>query len=624
MTKERVERVPSPGRVVSDEVFEEEDGTEDIKLRELVGQMWEADPELAEILRGRGIEKVRDRVYAHVERRERWVFSLECDLHVLEKAVIRECARVLRSVFAQINERTTGTSALRLLMELAQDGKAIEKVSEGFLLEFVHLFRGLGGKSGIYGKKGQMPEFLKLEGRDAAEKRTERLDELAERVRGYLARYPSGLEPEVVARRRENRKRIVKRLGGKEGDWGRWQWQVEHVIKDARTLADLVIVSGEQAAAVRKALENQIPFGVTPYYLGLMDRDPGLGLDHAIRAQVIPPVDYVNRMVEFKDERGLVFDFMGEHDTSPVDLVTRRYPLICILKPFNTCPQICVYCQRNWEIDECMAPDAMAPDRVIEEALGWLDEHPGVGEVLVTGGDPMVMPDEAIEHVVGRIASKPQIYRIRIGTRTPVTLPMRWTEGIVKVLGRHHEPGKREVAVVTHFSHSYEVTPEAMAAVQRIRRAGMCVYNQEVFTIENGRRFESAKLRRDLRSIGVDPYYTFNMKGKEETRSYMVPIARVLQERKEEARLLPGVDRTDEPVFNVPRLGKNHLRSWQDHRVVMIRPNGARVYEMHPWEKFLEPVPPYNYRDVPIVEFLRAVRSRGEDPREYATIWYYY
>ena len=115
-------------------------------------------------------------------------------------------------------------------------------------------------------------------------------------------------------------------------------------------------------------------------------------------------------------------------------------------------------------------------------------------------------------------------------------------------------------AIVTHFEHSYEISPQAMHAVQKIRKAGMSVYNQVVYTIENSRRFETAKLRWDLKSIGVDPYYTFNMKGKEETRRYMVPIARILQERKEEARLLPGLDRTDEPVFNVPRLGKNHLR----------------------------------------------------------------
>jgi len=201
---------------------------------------------------------------------------------------------------------------------------------------------------------------------------------------------------------------------------------------------------------------------------------------------------------------------------------------------------------------------------------------------------------------------------------------MRWTNELIEMLSKYHDPPRREIAVVTHFEHAYEITPEAMEAVQRIRKTGMSVYNQEVFTIENSRRFETAKLRRDLKAIGVDPYYNFNMKGKEETSRYRVPIARILQERKEEARLLPGLDRTDEPVFNVPRLGKNHLRALQDHRVVMILPTGSRVYEFHPWEKNIAPMPPYNYIDVPIYDYLEELAGRGENIRDYRTIWFYY
>jgi lysine 2,3-aminomutase len=114
------------------------------------------------------------------------------------------------------------------------------------------------------------------------------------------------------------------------------------------------------------------------------------------------------------------------------------------------------------------------------------------------------------------------------------------------------------------------------------------------------------------------------MKVKDETRRYMVPIARILQERKEEARLLPGLDRTDEPVFNVPKLGKNHLRAGQDRRLVMIRPDGCRVYEFHPWEKNITALPPYNYVDVPIYDYLEELAARGESIRDYRTIWFYY
>jgi lysine 2,3-aminomutase len=463
-----------------------------------------------------------------------------------------------------------------------------------------------------------------MEGRAAATKRMESLDDTAAMVSKYFSKYPSGMDNRVKKWRGENMTRIVKHFGATEDQWRDWSWQVEHVIKDPSILFDLIELSYEQREAVAKAVKHRIPFGITPYYLSLMDRDLSIGFDHAIRAQVIPPPDYVNTMADHKSDRSVTFDFMGEHDTSPVDLVTRRYPFIAILKPYNTCSQICVYCQRNWEIEECLAPNAMASEEVIDEAIQWFKEHPNVGEVLITGGDPAVMSDESLDYLIGRLASLEQLFRIRIGTRTPVVLPFRWTDGLCDILAKYYEPGKREIAVVTHFAHPYEISVDAMEAVQRIGRRGIQVYNQEVFTVENSRRFETAKLRRVLKSIGVDPYYTFNMKGKEETRRYMVPIARILQERKEEARLMPGLDRTDEPVFNVPKLGKNHLRAWQDHRLVMVRPDGARVYEFHPWEKNITPVPPYNYIDVPIYDYLEAMAARGENIRDYRTIWYYY
>jgi lysine 2,3-aminomutase len=495
-------------------------------------------------------------------------------------------------------------------------------------MEFINLFRGVAGKSNIYFESGEVkkgiPDFLRLEGREAADARTEILDDMGSVVRKYFRKYPSGLDKEVVTWREENRVRILKYLDGTEDDWNDYIWQLRHVIRDSAQLLDLIELSIEQQQAIKKAAKQRIPFGITPYYLSLMDRKLSIGYDHAVRAQVIPPPDYVDMMAEHRKDRDVVFDFMGEHDTSPVDLVTRRYPCIAILKPFNTCAQICVYCQRNWEIDEVLATDAAADHLQLEQALAWFDKHQSIGDVLITGGDPCVMKDDSLRRIIEILAKKEHIYRIRIGTRTPVVLPMRWTESLIKILADAHEPGRREIAVVTHFEHSYEITPQAMEAVQKMRRAGLSVYNQQVFTVENSRRFETAKLRRDLRAIGVDPYYNFNMKGKDETRRYMTPIARILQERKEEARLLPGLDRTDEPVFNVPKLGKNHLRAGQDRRLVMIRPDGCRVYEFHPWEKNITALPPYNYVDVPIYDYLEELAARGENIRDYRTIWFYY
>ena len=96
------------------------------------------------------------------------------------------------------------------------------------------------------------------------------------------------------------------------------------------------------------------------------------------------------------------------------------------------------------------------------------------------------------------------------------------------------------------------------------------------------------------------------------------------QERTEEARLLPGTVRTDEPVFNVPKLGKSHLRSWQNHEVIMIFADGSRGYRFFPWESMLHLVEDYLYRDVPINEYLKRIEKDGEDPEKYESIWYYF
>ena len=596
-----------------------------------IQRLWESNPEIYEILRASvSLDSARDSMYNYLEKAERKVFALDNDLHILEKSTVRESIRVFRSIIGPINEFRTEFSALDSLWKLAQNKRdeLKDKISVGFILEFINLYRGVTGKSNIYLENAQVkkgiPDFLKMKGREAATARMEILDDLGSSVRKYFKKYPSGLEDEVIGWRKENKSRILRYFKGDENDWNDYQWHLRNVIKDAAPLIDLIELTTDQKDAVDNAVKNKIAFGITPYYLSLMDRKLSIGYDHAIRAQVIPPKDYVDKMIQHKHDREVTFDFMGEHDTSPKELITRRYPIISILKPFNTCAQICVYCQRNWEIKRVLEPKALASSKKIEEALSWFDEHKSVGDVLITGGDPLIMKDYQIERILEAFASKEQIYRIRIGTRTPVVLPMRITDNLIKIISRFHNPPKLEIALVTHFEHSYEITPSAMNAVQKFKKIGVGVYNQQVYTVENSRRFETAKLRRDLKSIGVDPYYTFNMKGKEETKRYMVPIARILQERKEEARLLPGLDRTDEPVFNVPKLGKNQLQAGQDHRFVMILPDGSRVYEFHPWEKNISAIPPYNYVDVPIYDYLEELAARGENIRDYRTIWFYY
>ncbi len=582
----------------------------------------EMEPLLRRLKGCKDVDAARTELFHWVNYRQREAFSKPESKWNRSLNIIRDCARALRSLLSRHGEQMSGTSLVSVLYDIAHDRSSPE-LTPAFFAEVTHLLRGVS----LHPEPESFAmanHFEKLQGRAAAIARSDDLDDLWERVDARMRRYADGLDPDSVSRREQRKRHLMQILGATDSDWTDWHWQTSRLITSVDRLQSLAFLRPEEAQAVREARQGGLPFGITPYYLSLFDDDPEAGRDHALRAQVLPTLDLVRNMGLCPESRKRDFDFMREADTSPIDLVTRRYPAICIFKPFNTCPQICSYCQRNWEIDQAMDPQALASSDKIEAALAWIEEHKSIREVLITGGDPLAMPDERLEQILQRLSGIAHIDLIRFGSRVPVTLPMRIDDKLASLLGRYREPGRREICLVTHIEHPYEITPDVVKAVDRLRRQGIGVYNQLVYTFFVSRRFEAAKLRLLLRRIGVDPYYTFVPKGKEETRSYRVPIARLLQEQKEEARLLPGIRRTDEVVYNLPALGKNHLRAQQHRDLVGIRPDGARVYEFHPWEKNIIDRGTYVGVDVPILSYLERLADMGENPDDYAGIWYYY
>jgi lysine 2,3-aminomutase len=587
-----------------------------------VNKLSQADPELVqEIGASNSVEEARERIMLLLHHRQMHFHSRGCRVRPLERINALACLDVLFSILSERADEVSGCSTFDTLFAIMKGDGSIPAELYSFYIDIFHIFRGSVGNSGIYSWSTTIEEEL-LPG-DASTCRSEHLDRMAHKVIRRVLSFPCGLDSPIVERRKHNRERILDILAGSPIDWADYQWQFEHVIKTADLLGQIIELSPEEEDALHFAEDNDLPFGITPYYASLMDYDLGQEADHAVRAQVIPKRGYLEALLEARPD-SLKLDFMNEHRTSPVDLVTRRYPMIAIFKPYNSCAQICSYCQRNWQVKSVLEEGAAASRDHLERALAWFEGHPMVSEVLITGGDPVVLPDSVIGELIERFAALRHIRRIRIGTRLPVVLPMRFTQRLVSILSSANSPPSREVCVVTHFEHPYEVTPEAASAVQMLRRNGIMVYNQQVFTFENCRRFETAALRMAIKNIRVDPYYIFNTQGKEETAHFRVPIARLLQEREEEARLLPGLDRIDEPIFNVPALGKNYLRAWQNHNLVGISHDGGRVYEFHPWEKNIAEAPLYVYKDVPIADFLYRLAQTGEDLEEYRSIWYYF
>jgi lysine 2,3-aminomutase len=576
---------------------------------------------LSLIANAANVEVARERMFRRMTRNQFDTYANQSELGGGRVVRVRDSTRALRGLIKARSDQMAGFSVIQAIYDIVR-GVARTELQPGFYTDLVHMFMGMRGEGPVAALGGY---YLRedLEGRQAAIARSRELDKLGHVVEEWMDRYEHGLQVEVIDKRKQRREKILSQLGGTESDWFDWKWQLRHVIKKPTQLNQLISLSYTEQRAVKKVEEANLPFGVTPFYLSLIDEEPGES-DRAVRAQVIPPESYVDFMASNKGDPYCSFDFMLERDTSPIDLVTRRYPAICILKPYNTCPQICVYCQRNWEIDEAMSGSALAPREKIDQAIQWIADHPAIKEVLITGGDPAALGDNRLFGILGQVADIPHIQRIRLGTRTPVTVPMRITDQFVERLSSFRIPMRRDISVVTHVEHPYEITPEMFGAVEKLRGAKINVYNQNVYTFYVSRRFEAALLRVLLKRIGIEPYYTFNTKGKEETAHYRVPIARLMQEQKEEARLLPGLSRTDEPVYNVPGLGKNYLRALQHREVISLLPDGSRVYEFHPWEKNIREQKSYIGQDVPILDYLQRLADIGEDVSEYETIWYYF
>ena len=607
--------------------------------KSLIEELWKENPEIFRLLKeSEDLEKARQSLFEFSKDLEWKYREGEEELHKLEYATALEAIKVFNNLISLRNEKIAGFSTLDYLRKIAKgDQKVAQEISDGFLEEFIHLFKAMKGKADISSgwlrplleKDGiKIADFAKIKGREAGISRSNYLDKLYEKVHNFIDRYPSGCDDELIKEREENRQKILNYFGATIDNWKDYRWQLKHIFHNMNHLGilkKLVPLSDEDLEAIKIAIENKIPFGITPYYLSLFDFSRSdRKYDYQVRSQVIPPMHYVTLMKEHRKERSYYFDFMGEHDTSPEELITRRYPMISILKPYDTCPQICVYCQRNWEITGPMMPEGMVSKEALDKALDWFSKHTSMKDVLITGGDPLALDDDRIKYIMDKLCQMEHVVNIRWGTRTPVTVPMRITDKLAKLIGSYIEPGKRNVCIVTHIESSSEVTPELAEAVMKFRKQGIYVYNQLVYTLETSRRFQNVAARIAMKKAGVDPYYTFYPKGKEEHKDYLVPVARLWQERKEEARLIPGIFRTDEPVFNVPRLGKNHVRAWQDRELIALNKEGRRIYLWHPWEKGIALVEPYVYKDLPIYKYLQELKTRGENIEEYKSIWYYY
>jgi len=274
-----------------------------------------------------------------------------------------------------------------------------------------------------------------------------------------------------------------------------WQDQLKNFVNTIDRLEQYVDLTAEE----RKVLEqNTTTWGTTPYFANLMDRDD---LNCPIRKQVIP--SSLEQENVFGMEDYLIWEENRATDEVRPDSIARQYKDRVAFTVTQTCGIYCRHCFRK----ELVVDGDLQLDFNVDEGLDWIAAHPEVRDVLITGGDPLLLPDDKIAYIIDRLRQIPHLEMIRIGSRVPIVLPSRITENLQKILGQYH---KVPIWINTQCNHAKELTEDTARAVFDLMRCGVNVGNQAVLLKGINDDVESFRdLHQKLLTVRIRPYYVF-------------------------------------------------------------------------------------------------------------------
>jgi len=277
-----------------------------------------------------------------------------------------------------------------------------------------------------------------------------------------------------------------------EDEWNDWKWQLRNRIMDLDTLKKVINLTPLEEEGVKSSL-RKLRMAITPYWITLIDKD---NPDDPIRRQAIPTI----KELEIKEED--IFDPLFEEVDSPVKGLTHRYPDRVLFLITDQCGMYCRHCTRRRLAGERDKP------RTKEELMAGIEyirEHTEINDVLLSGGDALLVSDNILELIIKELRKIPHIDVIRIGTRAPSTLPMRITNELVEMLKKYHP-----IWLNTQFNHYKEITDESKKAILKLVDAGIPVGNQSVLLKGiNDCPIIQKKLVNELVKIRVRPYYLY-------------------------------------------------------------------------------------------------------------------
>lgn len=274
--------------------------------------------------------------------------------------------------------------------------------------------------------------------------------------------------------------------------WNDWKWQVKNRITSCEQLGGIIKLQEGEKDEIESCL-GHFRMAITPYYAMLMNPD---GLGCPIKKQAVPSIE------ELTVDECDMEDPLGEERFSPVEGIVHRYPDRVLFILTHKCSMYCRHCTRRRVVG---CEDCSVRNDKLKKAFDYIEQNTGIRDVLLSGGDPLVMSDIRLEEIIKGLRRIPHVEVIRIGTRAPVVLPMRITDELLNMLRKYHP-----IWINTHFNHPNEITAESSLACERIADAGIPIGNQTVLLRGINDNAETLKeLFIKLVKIRVRPYYLY-------------------------------------------------------------------------------------------------------------------
>ena len=285
-----------------------------------------------------------------------------------------------------------------------------------------------------------------------------------------------------------------------------WQSLLQESITQPAQLQQVLGIAPEPLRKVTKTY----PMRINPYYLDLI-RESG----DPIWRQAVPDVLELEDTVCMEDP-------LNEENLSPTPNLVHKYPDRALFLVNNQCAVYCRFCTRKRKVGTKGMHVSL---ETIDAGLDYLRKTLSIRDVLVSGGDPLLLDDSRLDYILSSLRSIQHIGIIRIGSRVPCTLPMRVTEKLAAIIKRYHP-----VYINTHFNHPIEITQEAARACNRLADAGIPLGSQTVLLKHVNDDPEIIKqLMYKLLQIRVKPYYLFQTDMTKGTNHFRTPVEKGLE-----------------------------------------------------------------------------------------------